>query len=66
MKRDEQKRRYPSCCTAYYCGETDCPEDCPWLPRLREFKEWVASTGAVETDPIWSPNYFEVPSCTSE
>lgn len=53
-------RVYPICCTSAYCGRVDCT-GCPNLPILSEFKQWIASTGAVVTDPIWSPLVYTVP-----
>jgi len=55
-------RIYPTGCTSAYCGKTKCPEDCPRLPLLRDFKAWVETTGAKVTDPIWSPTVYEVPT----
>jgi len=53
-----QKRIYPAACTSMYCGEIKCPEDCRFLPALREFEEWRDRTGAVQSDPVWAPNVW--------
>lgn len=55
-------RKYPSCCTSAYCGRIDCV-GCPNEPVLSEFNDWVSRTGARCVDPIWSPLFYEVPTC---
>lgn len=58
-----EKRVYPVSCTSAYCGRIECPPDCPFLPKLKEFRAWKERTGAKPADPIWSPNVYVVPSC---
>jgi len=52
------ERSYPISCRSAYCGRTDCPSDCPFLPELSEFKDWKARTNAKQLDPIWLPGLF--------
>jgi len=60
-RRTPGRRIYPTCCTSARCGRIDC-EGCPRKPVLDEFKAWVAETGAVCTDPIWSPTVYDAPA----
>lgn len=55
-------RVYPTACTSAFCGKgpDSCPA-CPNYPALKEFKAWIAETGAVVTDPIWCPRVYEIP-----
>lgn len=49
---------YPVCCTSAFCGRGEC-KGCQHEPTLREFKEWREKTGAVCSDPIWSPTVYK-------
>lgn len=53
-----ERRTYPACCTAMFCGLDECPADCPQLPALDEFKAWVDRTNAYRHDPIWAPTVY--------
>jgi hypothetical protein len=50
-------RRHPNCCTSAMCGRLDCA-GCAQLPQLVAFQRWVAETGAVVRDHIWSPLWY--------
>ncbi len=55
-------RVYPACCTSANCGATSCPETCPMLPVLTEFKAWRDRTGAVVSEPVWCPTVYTIPA----
>jgi len=52
-------RRYPTCCTAEFCGscEPTC-RACPFGIAKDDFERWRRETAALEPDPIWSPGCF--------
>jgi hypothetical protein len=52
------KRTYPQFCRSLYCGETTCPDTCPHLTELQDFKAWQQETKAVQPDPVWAPNVW--------
>lgn len=52
-------RIYPGTCTSAMCGRMTCPETCPHLGTLREFKAWRDQHAAKPADPIWSPLVYE-------
>jgi len=54
----DQTRVYPSACTSAFCGRLECPEDCPRLPALADFKAWREATQAVVADRVWCPNVY--------
>ena len=51
-------RVYPVACRSAYCGKTECPKDCQFLPALTNFKEWVKNYDAVVEDEIWCPTVY--------
>jgi hypothetical protein len=53
-----QSRTYPLSCRSLYCGETTCPQTCPHLSELQEFKAWRTETKAIQIDPIWAPTLW--------
>jgi len=48
---------YPTGCTSAFCGRTKC-DGCPSKPILDKFNQWVADTGAVQSDRIWNPTVY--------
>jgi len=54
-----EERRYPSCCTSYYCGKFgDKCIGCSELPTLQRFKQWCEDHKAIQPDPIWCPGLY--------
>lgn len=53
------KRHYPMACRSLLCGETSCPNTCPHLPELEDFRAWQHRTHARQPDPIWCPGVWE-------
>ena len=60
MPNDPKARFYPSCCTSAYCGKSaqSCP-GCRNYPTIQDFIGWKNRTNAKQSDPIWSPLYYE-------
>ena len=44
-------RIYPESCLSMYCGETVCPDNCQFLPALKDFKQWVKDNNAKCSHP---------------
>jgi len=53
-----ETRLYPADCTSAFCGKTECPSTCRFLPKLKEFKAWKERTKATRPDPIWCPSVW--------
>ena len=58
-------RVYPMACRSAFCGKTECPADCQYLPALKEFKKWVKDFDAVVEDEIWSPTVYTARKVTN-
>lgn len=59
QQKKEIGRHYPVSCLSMMCGKTgqEC-NGCQHKSAKDEFNQWVTSTQAVRTDPVWNPSYY--------